>query len=55
LLREPYIFEFLKIPEAVPMFRKPNWKRVLCDHLQQFLLELGKGFTFVGQAVSHHD
>ena len=22
---------------------------VLCDHLQQFLLELGKGFTFVGR------
>jgi predicted nuclease of restriction endonuclease-like (RecB) superfamily len=48
LLREPYIFEFLKIPEAA-MLSETELETRLCDHLQQFLLELGKGFTFVGR------
>ncbi|MFO0879953.1 MAG: PDDEXK nuclease domain-containing protein [Gemmataceae bacterium] len=48
LLREPYIFEFLKIPEATTLSESELENR-LCNHLQQFLLELGKGFTFVGR------
>jgi predicted nuclease of restriction endonuclease-like (RecB) superfamily len=48
LLREPYIFEFLKIPEAAHV-SETQLETLLCDHLQQFLLELGKGFTFVGR------
>lgn len=48
LLREPYIFEFLKIPEAATLSETELEAR-LCDHLQHFLLELGKGFTFVGR------
>lgn len=48
LLREPYIFEFLKIPELAALSETELETR-LCDHLQQFLLELGKGFTFVGR------
>ena len=48
LLREPYVFEFLKIPEAAALSETELETR-LCDHLQQFLLELGKGFTFVGR------
>ncbi|APW58606.1 PDDEXK nuclease domain-containing protein [Paludisphaera borealis] len=48
LLREPYIFEFLKIPEAAALSEGELETR-LCDHLQQFLLELGKGFTYVGR------
>ncbi|MBL8823345.1 MAG: DUF1016 family protein [Planctomycetia bacterium] len=48
LLREPYIFEFLKIPEATHV-SETQLETLLCDHLQQFLLELGKGFTFVGR------
>ncbi len=48
LLREPYVFEFLKIPEATALSETELETR-LCDHLQQFLLELGKGFTFVGR------
>lgn len=47
LLRDPYVFEFLKIPE--PYLPSENQlETLLFDHLQQFLLELGKGFTFVG-------
>lgn len=48
LLREPYIFEFLKIPEPAQV-SETQLETQLCDHLQQFLLELGKGFTFVGR------
>ena len=48
LLREPYIFEFLKIPEPYQV-SETQLETVLCDHLQPFLLELGKGFTFVGR------
>ena len=48
LLRDPYVFEFLKIPE--PYLPSENQlETLLCDHLQSFLLELGKGFTFVGR------
>jgi predicted nuclease of restriction endonuclease-like (RecB) superfamily len=48
LLREPYVFEFLKIPEAHHI-SETQLETVLCDHLQSFMLELGKGFTFVGR------
>jgi predicted nuclease of restriction endonuclease-like (RecB) superfamily len=48
LLREPYIFEFLKIPEPYEL-SELTLEGLLCDHLQSFLLELGKGFTFVGR------
>jgi predicted nuclease of restriction endonuclease-like (RecB) superfamily len=48
LLREPYVFEFLKIPEPYRL-SETQLETVLCDHLQPFLLELGKGFTFVGR------
>jgi len=48
LLREPYVFEFLKIPEPYRVSEN-QLETLLCDHLQQFLLELGKGFTFVGR------
>jgi predicted nuclease of restriction endonuclease-like (RecB) superfamily len=48
LLREPYVFEFLKIPEPY-LVAETQLETLLCNHLQQFLLELGKGFTFVGR------
>lgn len=48
ILKDPYVFEFLKIPEPYRLSEQ-NLETLLCDHLQQFLLELGKGFTFVGR------
>lgn len=48
LLRDPYVFEFLKIPEPHHV-SECDLEARLCDHLQPFLLELGKGFTFVGR------
>ena len=48
ILRDPYVFEFLKIPEPY-LPSEIQLETLLYDHLQQFLLELGKGFTFVGR------
>ena len=48
LTRDSYVFEFLKIPEPYHI-SESVLEQALCDHLQQFLLELGKGFTFVGR------
>jgi len=48
LVRDPYVFEFLKIPEPYAI-SETDLETRLCDHLQPFLLELGKGFTFVGR------
>ena len=48
LERDSYVFEFLKIPEPYHL-SETALEQALCDHLQAFLLELGKGFTFVGR------
>lgn len=48
LMRDPFVFEFLKIPEPYSI-SESDLETQLCDHLQPFLLELGKGFTFVGR------
>ena len=48
LLRDPFVFEFLKVPEPHTI-SETDLETRLCDQLQPFLLELGKGFTFVGR------
>lgn len=48
LLREPYILEFLKIPEPWHLSETDLEERII-THLQHFLLELGKGFAFIGR------
>lgn len=45
LLRDPYIFEFLGLKQSEVVHEKELEKAIL-DHLQEFLLELGKGFCF---------
>ena len=48
LIREPYVLEFLKIPEPYHLSESDLEKRII-DQLQHFLLELGKGFAFIGR------
>jgi len=48
LIREPYVLEFLKIPEPYHLSETELEARII-DHLQSFLLELGKGFAFIGR------
>lgn len=47
MLREPYVFEFLGVPENKPIMEK-DLEAKLIRHIEQFLLELGRGFMFVG-------
>ena len=48
IFREPYILDFLKIPEPHHLSEADLETRLL-DNLQNFLLELGKGFAFIGR------
>lgn len=47
VLKEPYVFEFLALPEQKPILEKDLHQKLL-RHLEDFLLELGRGFMFVG-------
>jgi predicted nuclease of restriction endonuclease-like (RecB) superfamily len=48
LTKDPYVFEFLKIPESKRVTEAALEKKLI-DNLQSFLLELGKGFSFVAR------
>jgi predicted nuclease of restriction endonuclease-like (RecB) superfamily len=48
LIREPVVLEFLQIPEPYQLTETELEKRLI-EHLQHFLLELGKGFAFIGR------
>jgi predicted nuclease of restriction endonuclease-like (RecB) superfamily len=48
LIKEPCVLEFLKIPEPYHLSETDLEKRII-DHLQHFLLELGKGFAYLGR------
>lgn len=50
VVKDPYILEFLGLPE-LPAYSETELETRIIDHLQQFLLELGTGFTFVGRQV----
>ena len=45
IIRDPYVLEFLDLP-ANPHFYEKNLEQALIDHLQKFLLELGREFCF---------
>jgi len=50
LFRDPYVLEFTGLPENFS-YSETALGQKLIDHLQQFLLELGKGFAFMGRHV----
>ncbi len=49
-LKDPYILEFIGLPEDAKYSENELEQRII-DKLEHFLLELGKGFTFVGRQV----
>ncbi|MBX7226938.1 MAG: PDDEXK nuclease domain-containing protein [Chitinophagales bacterium] len=49
-LKDPYILEFLNLQEG-PNYSESELEQAIIDRLEHFLLELGKGFTFVGRQV----
>jgi predicted nuclease of restriction endonuclease-like (RecB) superfamily len=48
ILKDPYILEFLDLKEN-KNYHESELEQALVDHLQEFLLELGKGFSFVAR------
>ena len=48
LIKDPYIFEFLNIPEN-SLYSENDIEKAIINNLQSFLLELGKGFAFIGR------
>lgn len=47
-IKDPYVLEFLNVPENIEG-KESLLEKELISHLQKFLLELGKGFSFVAR------
>lgn len=47
IIRDPYVFEFLGLPEDKPVMES-DLEKALVRQIEKFLLELGRGFMFVG-------
>jgi predicted nuclease of restriction endonuclease-like (RecB) superfamily len=45
-LKDPYIFDFLQLTED---YKERDIENQLTQHITRFLLEMGKGFAFVGK------
>ena len=48
IIKDPYVLEFLDLP-ANEHFYESELDQALIDHLQKFLLELGRGYSFVSR------
>lgn len=48
IIKSPYVLEFLGLPD-VPNLHESTLEQAIIDNLQTFLLELGKGFSFVAR------
>ncbi len=47
VIKDPYVFKFLGIPEEKPVLES-DLEKALVEQIEKFLLELGRGFMFVG-------
>ena len=50
IFKDPYVLEFTGLPELA-IYSETELESRIIDNLQKFLLELGRGFTFVGRQV----
>ena len=48
MLKSPFILEFLNLPDS-PSLHESDLEQAIIKNLQSFLLELGKGFSFVAR------
>jgi predicted nuclease of restriction endonuclease-like (RecB) superfamily len=48
IIKDPYVLEFTGLSPTSKLYES-NLEQALIDNLSKFLLELGKGFTFVGR------
>ncbi len=49
-VKDPYVLEFLGL-KKLPEYSESELESRIIDHLQQFLLELGTGFAFIGRQM----
>ena len=50
LIKDPYILEFLGLEEN-PNYSENDLETAIINHLEKFIMELGKGFLFQGRQV----
>jgi predicted nuclease of restriction endonuclease-like (RecB) superfamily len=48
LIKDPFVLDFLNIPEQYQYFESELEERII-SNLQQFIMEMGKGFAFIGR------
>jgi predicted nuclease of restriction endonuclease-like (RecB) superfamily len=48
VIKQPYVLDFLDLPDQ-PQLRESDLESAIIENMQSFLLELGKGFAFVGR------
>jgi predicted nuclease of restriction endonuclease-like (RecB) superfamily len=48
VVKDPLVLEFLGLPDR-PHWHERDLEQAIIDHLQEFMLELGKGFSFVAR------
>jgi len=49
-IKDPYVLEFLQLPEQTKV-KESKLEQAIIDELKNFLLELGKGFSFVARQM----
>jgi predicted nuclease of restriction endonuclease-like (RecB) superfamily len=49
-IKDPYVLEFLQLPETGQL-KASRLEQAIIDELQKFLLEMGKGFSFVARQM----
>ena len=49
-IKDPYVLEFLQLPEQIKL-QESALEQAIIDELKEFLLEMGKGFSFVAQQM----
>jgi len=49
-IKDPYVLEFLQLPEQGKL-RESKLEQAIIDELKNFLLEMGKGFSFVARQM----
>ena len=52
-IKNPYVLEFLNITPTPELYEK-DLETALISHLQSFLLEMGRGFSFICQVAIHY-
>ena len=49
-VKDPYVLEFMGLPENYE-YKESELERAILSHIQRFLLELGRGFSFVARQM----